>query len=418
MTVSQFGTWVALFCFGYPFVMAFYWIVGGLQFHWFRERHEPPFNQPPSLAAYPAVSILVPCFNEEAQVRETFEVLSRTQYPDFEVIAINDGSADSTGAILEDLSRRYEWLRVIHLASNRGKSSALNAGALAARGEILVCIDGDTLLDPFAVVWFVRRLQQNARFGGVAGNPRIRNRSTLLGLLQVGEFSNIVGLIKRAQNVYGTLFTVSGCVCAFRKRALQDAGWWNPNSITDDVDVSWRLQLAGWLIVFEPKAMGWILTPETIRGLWRQRVRWAEGGTIVVLKALPHLFRLRNARIWPIWLNFVASVLWAYAVLTLASIWLLQLIGLWPALQPIGLSLIPREWGFVLAVTYLFQALISEGLDRKFEKHMFRAGFWVVWYPLAFWLLQACAAIVGLPRALLRSPRTGGKWVSPDRGFR
>ncbi|QSX73845.1 poly-beta-1,6 N-acetyl-D-glucosamine synthase [Lysobacter arenosi] len=418
MTLSQFGTWLALFCFGYPFVMAFYWMVGGLQFHWFRERNEPPFDEPPLLAEYPLVSILVPCFNEEAQARETFEVLSRVQYPDFEVIAINDGSSDRTGALLEELSMRYERMRVVHLASNHGKSSALNAGALAARGEILVCIDGDTLLDPFAVAWFVRRLQENPLFGGVAGNPRIRNRSTLIGRLQVGEFSNIVGLIKRAQNVYGTLFTVSGCVCAFRKRALQDAGWWNPSSITDDVDVSWRLQLAGWLIGFEPKAMGWILTPETVRGLWRQRVRWAEGGTLVVLRALPHLFQRRTIRIWPIWLNFVASVFWAYAMLTLVVIWLLELTGLWPHFELTGLSLIPREWGFVLAVTYIFQAFMSGTLDRKFEKHMFRAGYWVVWYPLAFWMLQAGAALVGLPRALLRSPQSGGTWVSPDRGFR
>ena len=106
----------------------------------------------------------------------------------------------------------------------------------------------------------------------------MRNHATLLGRLQVGEFSSIVGLIKRAQTVYGSLFTVSGVICAFRKRALQDAGWWSREAITDDVDVSWRLQLAGWRLAFEPKALCWILMPETFRGLWRQRLRWAEGG--------------------------------------------------------------------------------------------------------------------------------------------
>ena len=89
--------------------------------------------------------------------------------------------------------------------------------------------------------------------GGIAGNPRIRNRTSLLGRLQVGEFSSIIGLIRRAQTTYGRLFTVSGVICAFRKRALEEAGWWSPRTITDDIDVTWRVQCAGWRVVYEPQ---------------------------------------------------------------------------------------------------------------------------------------------------------------------
>ena len=290
---------------------------------------------------------------------------------------------------------------------------------MAARHEFLVCIDGDTLLDPFALTWFVRRFLDNPTLGALAGSPRIRNRATLLGMMQVGEFSSIVGLIKRAQNIYGTLFTVSGAVCAFRKRALQDAGWWNPNAITEDVDVSWRVQLAGWHIGFEPKAMGWILTPETMRGLWRQRLRWSEGGTSVVLRATPHLFHRSALRLWPTWLNFVAArgmgLCDARHDVALAAA---CSVGLAPDIGLEGFGLVPSHWGLALALTYLLQALVSEGLDRRFEPGMSRAMFWVVWYPLAFWMMQAAAAVVGLPKALLRRSDTAGTWVSPDRGFR
>jgi biofilm PGA synthesis N-glycosyltransferase PgaC len=406
-------------CFGYPFVMAFYWMAGGALYRWLRERHEPRPDAPPPLEAYPGVSVLVPCFNEAQQLAETFGALARLEYPDYEVIAINDGSADQTGAWLDALLDQMPVLRVIHLNSNQGKSTALNAGALAARHELLVCVDGDALLEPHALTWIVRRFQTDPRLGGITGNPRVRNHATLLGRLQVGEFASTVGLIKRAQTLYGALFTVSGVICGFRKRALQDAGWWSRAALTEDVDVSWRIQIAGWHLAFEPKALCWILMPETLRGLWRQRLRWSEGGTTVVLKSLPHV--LARPRLWPLWLNFVLSVAWAYALVLGTLMW-----GASVVTEQMG-NWIPRlwthiaathEWAQVLALTYLVQAAFSAWIDERFEHGVFRSMFWLVWYPIVFWAGQAMTTIVALPRAILHRDRVRGTWVSPDRGVR
>ena len=402
-------------CFGYPFVMAWYWIVGGLLHQALRERHEPPFDQPPPLAEYPPVSILVPCFNEEDGAEETFAALGALDYPDYEIVAINDGSRDRTREILDALARRMRRLRVVHLATNQGKSTALNVGALAARHEILVCIDGDALLDRHVLTWLVRRFQADAQLGALTGNPRIRNRGTLLGRLQVGEFSAIIGLVKRAQTVYGTLFTVSGVVCAFRKRALHDAGWWSPAALTDDVDVSWRIQIAGWRIEYEPKAICWILMPETLRGLWRQRRRWAEGGAQTILALTADMFRRRAWHLLPTWTNYAVSIAWAYAMLLAFALWLASIIAGRP---PVGVPVLPGNGGLLLALVYLLQAVTSALLDRRFERRAGGTLFWMVWYPLAFWALQAATAIVGLPRALRRSKHARGTWVSPDRGFR
>jgi biofilm PGA synthesis N-glycosyltransferase PgaC len=77
-------------------------------------------------------------------------------------------------------------------------------------------------------------------------NPRIRTRSTLIGRIQVGEFSSIIGLIKRTQRIYGRVFTVSGVIAAFRRQALADVGYWSPDMITEDIDISWKLQLRHW----------------------------------------------------------------------------------------------------------------------------------------------------------------------------
>ena len=164
--------------------------------------------------------------NEGPNLAETLRAALALAWSDWEVVAINDGSADDTGQLLEHWASQEPRLRVVHLASNQGKALALRAGALLARHEWLLCIDGDALLDPQAVGWMVRHLQRHPRLGAVTGNPRIRNRSTWIGRLQVIEFGLIIGLIKRAQAQLGGLFCVSGVVGLVRRRALHDVGYW------------------------------------------------------------------------------------------------------------------------------------------------------------------------------------------------
>jgi len=410
---------IPAFTFGYPFVMAWYWMTGGVLYGLVRERHEPPPGEPPPLSSYPPVSILVPCHNEGDNAREVFAALDAVDYPDFEIVGINDGSRDNTGEILDELAARIPRLRVVHLAHNRGKALALNAGAIAARHEIIVAIDGDSLLDRDAVTWFVRRFLSDGTLGALTGNPRIRNRTSLLARLQVGEYSAIVGLIKRSQTIFGWVFTVSGVVCAFRKRALHDAGWWSPATLTDDVDITWRIQMAGWSVAYEPKALCWILMPETLGGLWRQRLRWSEGGTQTALRLTPLIFHWRLWRVWLIWLNYLVSVVWAYTMLAGIVAWCLTWTPLAASVHFPAFSPLAQWWGAVLTATYLLQACVSLALDRKFEPGTFHVIFWQAWYPLFFWMVQAFTAVAGVPRAIKRMYlRPPGTWVSPDRGVR
>jgi biofilm PGA synthesis N-glycosyltransferase PgaC len=157
-------------------------------------------------------------------------------------------------------------------------------GALASQGEYLVCIDADALLDPQAVRRFVWHFENSPRVGAVTGNPRIKNRSTILGKIQVGEFSAVVNMIKAAQRIVGKIYTVSGVIAAFRKEALSSVGFWSNDMITEDVDISWKLQMKFWDIRYEHRALCWILMPETLKGVFRQRVRWSQGGNEVLLK--------------------------------------------------------------------------------------------------------------------------------------
>ena len=204
------------FAFLYPLVMAWTWMMGGLWFFFKREFRKQELPQP----SQQGCSIIIPCFNEEAQVRETMRYALQTQYPLYEVIAVNDGSSDKTAEILDELALQYKGLRVVHLAENQGKAYALRSGAMVSQYEYLICIDGDALLHPHAVLWMMHHLTEFSAVGAVTGNPRIINRSSILGKLQVGEFSSIIGLIKRAQRTYGRIFTVSGVIAGVRKTAL------------------------------------------------------------------------------------------------------------------------------------------------------------------------------------------------------
>lgn len=409
----SFNDYLLGFAFLYPLFMAWLWIAGGV---WFYSKREYKQNEIPE-PTEDGCSILIPCFNEEEQIRETIRYAMQTQYPDFEVIAVNDGSTDNTAAILNELQQQYPRLRVVHLAENQGKAYALRAAAMVSQHEYLVCIDGDALLHPHAVLWMMFHLTRFPRVGAVTGNPRIINRSSILGKLQVGEFSSIIGLIKRAQRTYGRIFTVSGVLVAYRKTALDRIGYWRDDMVTEDIDVSWRLQFDHWDLHYVPNALGYIYMPETFKGLWTQRLRWAQGGIEVLFAYTKKMFKWRLRRMWPVAFETIISVMWAYVMF---GIILLYLIGLIVPL-PEGLvikTMLPQWYGVILGVTCLIQFFVSLKIDSQYDHgRLLRNYFWVIWYPLFFWLLTMLTTVVAVPKTLLRTQKRA-RWVSPDRGFR
>jgi biofilm PGA synthesis N-glycosyltransferase PgaC len=406
------------FVFFYPLFMSYVWMCGGLYFYFHWERHSPGPDVAPEFADPPLVSILVPCFNESENVRETIAGVAAQNYPNIEIIAINDGSRDDTGEILNQLTLQYPNLRVVHHAKNQGKAMGLRMGALAARGEYLVCIDGDAVLHPNATAHLVHPLTKYPRVGAVTGNPRIRTRSTLLGRIQVGEFSSIIGLIKRSQRIYGNVFTVSGVIAAFRRAALHRTGYWSLNMITEDIDVSWMLQLDHWSIQYEPNAICWILMPETMKGLWKQRLRWAQGGAEVFLKHLKDIWLWRRRRMWLVLAEYVLSLCWAYGFLISLMLYALGKVVALPEGLNVPTVAPPAFWGLLLATTNLMQIAVALSIEERYEPNLGRSAFWIIWYPMAFWAISFLTILFGFPKALFKRRTKRAVWTSPDRGFR
>ena len=418
MTATELIAALFDFAFYYPLVMSYVWMTGAVYYFFYRERADHrAVGDPPIHPDTPPVTFLVPCHNEADNIDDTIRSILGQDYPELEVIAINDASRDATGSLLDALAAEEPRLRVVHFQANQGKAMGLRIGVLAARHEFLVCLDGDAILDRNATRWLMRHFIDGARVGAVTGNPRVRNRTTLLGKIQVGEFSSIIGLIKRAQRIYGRLFTVSGVVAAFRKSALHRVGYWGLDTVTDDIDVSWRLQLAHWDIRYEPNALCWILMPETLKGLWRQRLRWAQGGFEAFGQYFSRVLQWRSRRIWLVALELAISTFWAYTMGGVALLWVLGFfVDLPPALYVS--TLLPGWTGVLLGTTCLLQFAISLSIDSRYEPRLGQFYYWMIWYPMVYWAIHTAATIVALPAAVLAARRKRAIWESPDRGLR
>lgn len=402
------------FIFLYPLVMSYVWMIGGLLFYW---RYERKKDQLPELDHYPFFSILVPCHNEEDQISATIERLMSLNYPEFEVIVVDDGSTDQTAARIKTLCATYPRLRAAFLKANQGKAAALNIGSLVSRGDLLLTLDADALVSADALHWIAWHFINFPRVGAVTGNPRIINRTSLLAKIQTGEYATIIGLIKRTQRLLGKVLTVSGVIAAFRKTALHSVGYWDTDMVTEDIDVTWKLEKKFWDVRYEPRATCWIYVPETIKGLWRQRMRWSQGG-VEVLKRHAHIWgQWRQRRLWPVFLESLVSVIWAYCFWGMVFLWLAAaltgpVIGVKPP-PPM-----PPEWtGSMLALTCILQFSVSLCVDRSYEKNIFRYLFWIIWYPFMYWMISSFTVIFAAPKALFKKKGVRATWKSPDRGL-
>jgi cellulose synthase/poly-beta-1,6-N-acetylglucosamine synthase-like glycosyltransferase/peptidoglycan/xylan/chitin deacetylase (PgdA/CDA1 family) len=221
----------------------------------------------------PPVSIVVPAFNEAVGIERTVRSLTASDYPELEIIVVDDGSTDGTG----DLVERLELPRVSVLRQpNTGKPAALNRGIEQAQHDIVVMVDADTVFEPSTTRHLLRPFA-SSEVGAVSGNTKVGNRSGLLGRWQHIEYVMGFNLDRRLFDVLRCMPTVPGAIGAFRRRALVDAGGVSGATLAEDTDLTLAIGRAGWRVVYEEDARAWTEAPATLRGLWRQRYRWCYG---------------------------------------------------------------------------------------------------------------------------------------------
>ncbi len=222
-------------------------------------------------ATWPRVSVVVCAYNAADTLEDNLTSLDNLTYPDYEVIVVNDGSRDATGAI----ARRHERVRLFEVP-NAGLSAARNVGLAEATGEIVAYTDADTRVDRDWLTFLVQPFLHSDVVG--SGGPNV----------VPADDPPVAQCIARAPGGPTHVLLddriaehVPGCNMAFRRDALLAIGGFNPVYLRagDDVDVCWRLQARGWKIGFAPAALVWHHHRSSVAAYWRQQVGYGEGET-------------------------------------------------------------------------------------------------------------------------------------------
>lgn len=226
----------------------------------------------------PSLSVIVPAYNEEDQVRETVDHIFSQEYGgQIEIVIIDDGSTDDTWAVLQGLSSEYENV-VVDTKENGGIGETQNYALPHCSNEVVVNIDADTHLEDGALreIANVFRDEDTVAVGGNLGvlNPT----ESVWTRVQTFEYSVAMELARMFQSRLKHLLCVSGGFGAFRTDALKEVGGWNEeDTISDDFELSIRMHEKG-RVWFTPSAIALTEVPSTARGWWKQRVRWARNG--------------------------------------------------------------------------------------------------------------------------------------------
>ena len=243
---------------------------------WFSYLNHLDDDEPPD-AALPLITVLVPAYNEGAVIQGSIRSLLELDYPHYEVLVIDDGSSDDTAARARVFEGQHGAARVRVLRKpNGGKAQALNTGIANAHGTFILCMDGDSALEPRTLRKAVRHLF-DPRVGAVAGSVKVVNRTNLLSSLQALEYVEGLNMVRSAQGFFRLVNIIPGPIGLFRRSALEGVGGYDHDTFAEDCDLTLKLLVAGWQIKYEPAAIAYTEAPEKLLDLLKQRYRWTRG---------------------------------------------------------------------------------------------------------------------------------------------
>ena len=338
---------------------------------------------------FPFVSILVPVYNEEKVVTESVRSLLNLDYPNYEIIIINDGSTDKTKEAAERLvgyqKGKYSQIKVSLINKpNEGKAKALNAGIGLSKAEVILCMDGDSQLSPDSVKLAVRHFT-NPEIGAVAGNVKVLNRGKLFTDLQALEYIEGLNMARSAQSFVRLVNIIPGPIGFFRKKAVEEAGFYSSDTFAEDADLTLKILANGWKIYYEPKSVSYTEAPAKLQQLLKQRYRWTRG---IIQSIRKHKSLMINPSInfgdtFVLWTMFYEALIWP-AMNIAANLFFII------AALAFGFSSLIFFWWAGLAILDLVTALYCIAA----EKEEFRlVGYSIIYRMFFILIIDICKAM-------------------------
>lgn len=232
-------------------------------------------KQLPDASTLPPVSIIVPAYNEEVTAIKTIQSLLKLEYPQMEIIFVDDGSRDKTFEVVDTAYGNHPIVKVL-TKPNGGKASALNFGITHAQYDYVVCIDADTVLKQDAIYHLMTYFTDD-EIGAVAGTVKVGNETNLVTIWQSIEYITAQNMDRRAFDLLNSITVVPGAIGAFRKSAIFRAGGFTLDTLAEDCDLTMRILKQGFIVRNCAEALAYTEAPETIAMLLKQRFRWSFG---------------------------------------------------------------------------------------------------------------------------------------------
>ena len=341
--------------------------------------------------AEPTVSIIVPAYNEGPVLTNCVDSLLADDYPRKEIILVDDGSTDET---LEIMARYADEPSVVIVPKeNGGKASALNAGIARSQGEILFFVDADGVFTPRTIREMLSGFDR-ASVGGVCGNDEPVNLDKALPRMSALLTHVGTGFCRRGLALMNCLPIVSGNLGAFRRYVIERAGGFREDCIGEDLELTWRVQRMGFQINFRPRATVYAEVPSTIRGLWKQRVRWARGFLQTARLHSDMIGRPRYGA-FGLFLTFNVGAMLVVPILQLATLVLLPVLAA-TGHSPVGSSAL--SWlGWLGLLAGLVAAVFALVLDRAWRdlRFLYLIPVWPL-YSLAMSAVMVWAIVLEL----------------------
>lgn len=407
----------------YPITGAFFWFFGALSYRFLRPNSEDNDWQVLAPKDQPMITIMIPAHNEEVMIESTITYLfERLNYTNFEILVMNDGSTDETATIIKRLEQRFPRLRMVEIVKNKGKAHAFNIGMYFAKGDYILSNDADTIPEPDALMKYMNYFvhDRDLNTSAVTANMDVQNRTKLIGKSQTVEFSSIVGVIKRSQSaVNDSMYAYSGANTMYRKSFLIDVGGFRQNRATEDISIAWDHQMIGAVPRFAPNIVFHMNVPETIGDLYKQRKRWAQGGTEVwltnikkfVFHPIKHRYQLS------MFIDSTLSIVWSFFFIITTAIFLITLLyflmtgNVERFFHSIEMSFIFVTFEMLAGLLQLLAALILDHHGAKLKYLIFAPL-----YMLFFWMINPITIAATFIPALKTILGFGsGTWVSPKR---
>lgn len=241
-------------------------------------------NQP-KITKYPFVTIAIPAYNEERNLKSTVDNLLKLNYPKekYEVIIVNDGSRDRTSQVAKQLIRNHHGfdIRLIE-QENNGKGSAINRALKIAKGEFFIVLDADSYPEKDALVNILPHFE-NSDVAVVLPAMKVWEPKNLIQKIQRSEY--IVNMFyKRIMSNLNCVPVIPGPFSVYRTKILRDVGGFENRNLTEDLEITLRLHSKHHRIVQLLSPVVYTKAPETPKALYKQRNRWFKGTVLNVLR--------------------------------------------------------------------------------------------------------------------------------------